>query len=593
MKGKISDKKLKQVKVLIIVVILLLIVWFLIISPLIKFKNMEKQVMEAGKRYFEINNSLLPTGKKIRTATLQKLYDKGLIENDLKSPYFSKMCDSKESWVKVKKDNKEYKYYVYLKCGILSSKIDHKGPEITLNGQDIITLTKGEKYKDAGVKSVVDDTDGNINPKNVKIDTSKVNTNKNGTYEVTYKIRDSFNNETIKVRTVKVEQILDKVVEKETDESNVYKGRNENNYIKLDGITFKIVGLNTDGTVKVTTSEPLAFVDYNSIDTWLNDYFYEKLSDDAKKLIQKSKWCNENIENIEGYTECNSYSKKKMVGSLSVDDINNSKDKNGNSNLVQQLHYWTSNTKGSNAIKQGSYEVKYEETKKSKISGVRPTVNLIKGIVISTGNGTDDDPYIIEGNNKTLKAGENISDARTGEYIKYSGYIWRIIGKESDGTTKIIMSDVITKENQVVTMEFDKKTSFYNTKNKNNIGYKIVNKVSEYVNTKSLAKQTIEVYSYKNNASYQNKKISTKSYKAKIAEVSMFDLYSASSGYNHWLRESTKMGFAYTTSSMGDVIENIMIENNNSAIKLTANLDKNISVKTGKGTIASPYTISK
>ena len=283
MKGKIDDKNIKKIKILIIVVVILLIIWFLVVSPLIKFKNSEKQVLEAAKRYYEINNSLLPTGKKIRTVSLQALYDKDLISEDLKSPYTNKECNSKTSWAKVRKENNEYKYYVYLECGILSSKIDHKGPEITLKDGDTVTINKGDTYKDAGIKSVIDDTDGNIDIKKVTIDTSKVNVNKNGTYEVTYKVRDSFNNETVKIRTVKVEQILNKIVEKNTDKTNIYKGNTENNYIKLDGIIFKIIGLNDDGSVKIVSNDALAAVDYNDIDDWLNDYFYNKLSDSAKE----------------------------------------------------------------------------------------------------------------------------------------------------------------------------------------------------------------------------------------------------------------------------------------------------------------------
>lgn len=45
MKEKFGSKK---VKISIIVVVALLVIWFLVVSPLIKFKNSEKQVMEAA-----------------------------------------------------------------------------------------------------------------------------------------------------------------------------------------------------------------------------------------------------------------------------------------------------------------------------------------------------------------------------------------------------------------------------------------------------------------------------------------------------------------------------------------------------------------
>lgn len=586
-----SEKNKKTITISLIIVIAVTLIWFLIISPLIEFKKDEKEVLNAGKRYFEVNKTYLPTGNRIKTISLKTLYNKDFIKEDIKVPNSSKMCDENESWIKVQKKNNEYNYIVYLKCGIYSSKVDHKGPTITLKGKNEITVNKGDKFKDPGIASVSDNTDGKIDIKQVKVD-SNVNINKNGTYEIKYSVKDSFDNKTEIVRTIKVVQILDKIVKNETDKSNYYKGNNNNNYIKLDGILFKIVGLNTDGSVKITTTEPLAFVDYNHVDTWLNDYFYKKLSDSAKKYIKTdSKWCNEKITDIDSYTECNSYSKKKAVGLLSVADINNSKDKDGNSNLAQWQYNWTANTKGSKAIKQGRNEIDYIEKKKTSLSGMRPTMNLKKNVTISSGDGTSSNPFTLKENKISLKAGQKILDAKTGEYINYSGYRWRIIGKENN-STKIIMDDIVGENGQYLSMEFDEKSSYYNIKSKTNIGYKIINNASKYVSTKLLTTQNLEIYSYQNKIIYQDG-VSTKKYKLKLAEVSLFDLYSASSEYNYWFRESDKKGNAYTNDSLGDISETKIIPNNNSLIKLTANLDKSVSVKSGKGTIDSPYSIVK
>lgn len=589
-KNIINEKNKKRITIIFTVVIIVVIIWFLIISPYIQFKKSENKVLEAGKRYFELNSTQLPTGEKVKTISLQTLYNKDFITEDIQIPNSKKTCDEKSSWIKVRKKDNEYQYYVYLKCGIFSSSVDHTGPTITLNGDDEITINKGDEYKDPGVKSVTDNTDGKMDIKEVTVDTSQVDTSKNGTYQVTYTIKDSLNNETAKTRTVKVVQILDKIVENDTDKTNYYKGQNNNNYIKLDGILFKIVGLNDDGTVKITSTDPLAFIDYNSVDTWLNDYFYEKLSDSAKEYIVSSKWCNEKITDTENYTECNSYSKKKNVGLLSVADINNSKDSEGNSNLAQWQYSWTGNTKNSKAIKEGSNEIDYTEVAKTSISGIRPTLNLKKNITISSGDGTNSNPFVLKGNKSSLKAGDKISEAKTGEYITYSGYRWRIIEKESDDTTKVVMDGIVQNSGEYITMDFDSKTGYYNTENKSNIGYNIVNSASKYVSTKLFTTRSIEIYSYKNKVAYETK-VSSKKYKVKLSEVSLFELYSASSEYNYWFRESTNAGNAYSNDSLGDVLESKIASNNSNLLKLTANLDKNISVKSGKGTIDNPYSI--
>ncbi len=587
-----SEKNKKKITISLIVVIAVALIWFLIISPLIEFKKSEKEVLNAGKRYFEVNKTYLPTGNRIKTISLKTLYNKDFIKEDIKVPNSSSMCDENESWVKVQKKNNEYNYNVYLKCGIYSSKVDHKGPTITLKGENEITVNKGDKFKDPGIASVSDNTDGKIDTKQVKVD-SNVNINKNGTYEIKYSIKDSFDNKTEVIRTVKVVQILDKIVKKETDKTNYYKGNDNNNYIKLDGILFKIVGLNEDGSVKVTSSEPLAFVDYNSVDTWLNDYFYDKLSDNVKKYIKTdSKWCDEVISNTDNYTKCNKYGKKKAVGLLSVADINNSKDKDGNSNLGTWQYSWLGNSKKSKLLKSGSNSMKIQEENKNTLTGIRPTINLKTNLEISSGSGEASSPYLLKGRKKSLKAGEKISEAMTGEYILYSGYTWRVIGKESNGTTKIVMNESLEMDYQVITTIFDKKNSYYNPTQKTNVGYKIANDVNSYINVNLFDKKSINVNLYKKYINY-SEKTKVKQYKTKIEEVSLFDLYSPSTVSNHWFRESTSNGLAYMNSPLTDVSEEKIINGSTGLIKLTANLNKNVSVKKGNGLITNPYNLVK
>lgn len=587
-----NSKNGKNIKIIIIILIIILIIWFLIISPLLKFKKEEKQVLEAAKRYYEINNSLLPTGKKIRTVTLQRLYDKDLISKDLRTSYTNKECDAKTSWVKVRKENNEYKYYVYLKCGIFSSKIDHKGPEIILNGKDIVTINKGDKYKDAGVKSVIDDTDGNISTKKVTIDTKKVNTNKNGTYQVIYKVRDSFNNETIKIRTVKVEQILDKVVKKETGKDKIYKGSNDSNYIKIDGIIFKIVGLNDDGSVKVVSNKALAAVDYNGVDEWLNDYFYNKLSDSAKKYIKTdSKWCNEQVSNPDNYKKCNNYSKKKSVGLLSVADINNSKGEDGSYNIEFYANSLTSNSNNDKNVNVFNTD-KYSSVNKNNNNLINPVINIKPNSYIIKGDGTIGEPYILKDNNKKLKVGEKISNAMTGEYISYSGYKWRIIGKEADNTIKVVMDGIINHNDSNVYKQFSSNNDIkYSVSKNDNIGYILKNEISSYISTKMFENKNININDYKNKINYKST-TNTKTYKSKLNMVSMYDLYSITEIESYWfINYSSKNKINCYMEYMDNVYcKESALEYK--GIKLGGYLKDNVYSKGGDGSRDLPYKIS-
>ena len=163
------NKKVKSTIVFIVIIALIIAGgWFLVLKPLVTFNQYEKQFEEAARRYYDLNRNALPTGTRVATIDMQTLYNKAYLKEDLYVPFTNKPCSIKESWVKVKRVNGEYKYYTYLKCGVLESKIDNKGPEIELNGEETITLNIGEEYKEPGVKKVKDNIDFNQKLENLE-----------------------------------------------------------------------------------------------------------------------------------------------------------------------------------------------------------------------------------------------------------------------------------------------------------------------------------------------------------------------------------------------------------------------------------------
>ena len=132
-----------------------------------------------------------------------------------------------------------------------------------------------------------------------EVDTSKV-----GTYKITYRIRDSLDNNTTVTRTVKVEERLSTVVKEATkDTNNYYRGQVDNNYVMFNNMLFRIVKVNNDNSVVIVSNDALANVDYtndgkftdSSLDKWLNDYFYNLLEPRYQKLIKSSTWCDDKL----------------------------------------------------------------------------------------------------------------------------------------------------------------------------------------------------------------------------------------------------------------------------------------------------------
>ena len=267
-----------NIKFIISLIIFGLFVWYLVISPMMKFHDNEKQMINAAKRYFEINSNELPTGKRIKTLSLNTLYSKSYLENDFYVPYTSNVCDQTDSWVKVRKNNSgEYEYLVYLDCGVLQSSIDHTGPEIKLNGSEEVTIGLGSKYKEEGVKSVVDNTDGKLDVKDVVIK-GNVDTSKVGTYEVEYIAFDSLKNRTSVTRKVNVINNLNSVVKKALKGAKNFTGNPTNNYVLLSNMLYRVYGLDSNNNIILVAAEDVSNVNYTKLNEWLNKYYYNHLN---------------------------------------------------------------------------------------------------------------------------------------------------------------------------------------------------------------------------------------------------------------------------------------------------------------------------
>lgn len=577
-------------KIIIVYIIVVLLVVFFVIKPIVDFKIMEKQFLESGHKYFEINSNVLPTGNKIKTVGMKQLYEKDYLNEDFKTKINNKKCSVENSFIRVKKNGSLYEYYQYLECGLLKSKIDHVGPEIKLNGKDEINIYLGKKYKELGVSSVIDNVDGNISINKVKIDNSTVNTNKTGTYKVIYSIKDSFDNETKKERIVNVIETLNHIVKTQTNKENIYNGYYYNNYLKLDGIIFKIVGINKDGSVKVVSSEPLAAVNYDKVDTWLNDYFYSKLSSSVKKYIkQDSTWCSENVKDAANYVDCKKYDKKSPVGLLSIDDYNNSI-KNSESNIITSTLLYNLKDKN-NVYKIINNTISTDDVNSNIL--ISPSLNIIKNAKISSGNGSTTSPYVLSGTNKTTKVGEKISNAKIGEYIVYSGYKFRIIGKEDDETTKIIMNDVIrNSDKNVYYIRYSDNSNMKLTINSSgNILYNLLNNTSKYLKTNLLVSKTEDYGRYSGKITYQGKKTGNKN-KLKVNLPSMYDLFSATIFEDYWYKEYNKDNYCYMYYQ-GRVECRNYNYSDIKGIRPVVFLNKNVTIKKGTGLEQNPYEIAK
>lgn len=607
-KRKKFDKKkiIKIISLIVVVVVILLLVWFLYFYPRKVFKDNEKLLEEAGIRYYEINKARLPKDEgrvisvSLNTLVKQKYLD-GLYE-----AYGDKLCDLNESNVKAVNKEGGYVYYTYLKCGNYESDVDHEGPVITLNGSSDMTISKGDTYEEPGIKSVVDNIDGNIDVSKVTI-RGDVDTSTVGTYEVTYTISDTLENKTTVTRKVNVLQSLSSTV-KENTLNGYYVGDVNNNYIYFNNMLFRIVRVNDDDSVVIVSNDALANVDYtndgrfedSTLDKWLNDYFYNLLEPEYQELVKSSTWCDDviNSDNITT-TECSRVTAKRKVGILSLQDYNLSFD--GSRSYLDKSNFsWYSNLANDNKAwaitSTDTYPNTIYASESTNLLNVVPALTLKASTSVLDGDGTVSNPYIIL-NLSTAKRSSELNKRQVGEYISYSGYLFRISDILDDGTTEVIMDSVLETNGQQVNISYTNggKKKVYNPNQEGNIGYKIKNDMTRYIDTSLFVQKKISVPIYSGNVTYKGKR-DTKEYNLLITIPSTFDIFSARNSIaddtGYWLRDSSRQdNTKVVVRSLGTVTYSTASDNLQAGVKVMAYFDKDVIIESGKGTYSDPYTL--
>ena len=597
-----QNKLFKRVRVIIGIVVIGLIAWMFLIKPTINFHNNERKMEEAARRYFELNSNELPSGERVKTLSLQKLYDGGLIDKDFYIPLSKKTCSNENSWAKVRRENGEYKYYVYLECGYLKSKVDHEGPEITLNGKEKETVARGSKYKEKGVKNIVDSVDGDLKTNEVIIK-GNVDTSKIGTYEVTYTAFDKLRNKTVVTREIKVVRKLYNEIKKEIgDNKTNFIGNPENNYVRLSNMIFRIYGYDENKNVILVSSGDIANVNYTKLDEWL-DYYYNNLNDNTKKMIVEKKYCSMTIDEKNlNKNKCESYTEKKKVYIPSIVEVNKAEDDTLNFMKPSTIS-WIADKKSDKEAYLTRSIFWGDDAKKEYITasttdnyGVRPMITIKGNSLIVKGNGTLEDPYTF-GDVKKAKGGTNINQRQVGEYLVIDDSKYRIVELLDDGTTKIISdSSIGTYGGLESNANYDSDKIVYDPKDKDSIAYFINNKVEKYVNTKYFVAHEVKVPIYKNKIIYKEEE-KTKTYKLLLSAPNMYDMFSAQSteldsGGSYWLINYSKADrTAGVIQELGVPLNEEIPRYENFGVRIIAYLKKDTIITNGEGTSVSPYKI--
>ena len=279
-------------------------------------------------------------------------------------------------------------------------------------------------------------------------------------------------------------------------------GTDPNNYIWYSGKLWRAVSIDpSDNSVKLVTQWNISTIPYNPsnqaafegsyMETWLNDTsvdgFLGNLRDYESFIKTDSVWNATMTEETTKPAETTMISD--AVGLLNAYEYTKSYSGTDYSNgyLNNGLYWWlltpysTSNVR---YVLNGGYA---SSDSPSNARGVRPSINLKSSVKIVSGDGTENNPYRLEGDNDSNVNGILLNTRYSGEYIKFGegeNTLYRIVSHETKGLTKITSTEALKSAGSFI------RSAFGNT-----VNYSSSNTVGTFLNGDYLTSHVGSKYS--------------------------------------------------------------------------------------------------
>ena len=255
----------------------------------------------------------------------------------------------------------------------------------------------------------------------------------------------------------------------------LFVGFPTNNYVEYSGILWRVVAIDQEGRITMIAQNDFTILPYNAnedntyktslIHRYLNPIegddssgtFY-KLLNSPETYLEKGPYC---TDTLAAYSEVLSCGTPETSEYVSLININQYILAGGaESYLNTGNYYWslTGITGSANTFyvfPKGGIGSDSHGVADADSYGVRPVITLKANLKIVSGSGIADNPYSIDDETFSSKDTNYLNKAKLTKYVNYGGHTWQVIGNDENGSTKLIMTDVIRDaDNKPVTMVY-------------------------------------------------------------------------------------------------------------------------------------------
>ena len=227
----------------------------------------------------------------------------------------------------------------------------------------------------------------------------------------------------------------------------IYKGDADNNYLKFNNMVWRIIRVNNDNSMEIILDDYINLLPWNKevtsfkesdIYDYLNNKFIKSLN---TEMLSKNNYCEDKVSSLTDIT-CNDKNSDVYVKLLDITNFLNSiKDKK--SYLVESDEImWLSDYNDDKVWHTNGINV--SQSLSNYFYEIKPVVKLKNTVTYTSGDGTQNNPYIVDSSNK-LTVGSVV------ELGKDKWYVYEI-----DNNVKLMKVDLLDTKKI-----FDKKTFNY------------------------------------------------------------------------------------------------------------------------------------
>lgn len=363
------------------------------------------------------------------------------------------------------------------------------------------------------------------------------------------------------------------------DNNYYYKGKVTDNYLYYSARLWRIISFNDNG-IKLITEDTQTSMVWSTENNYKDSYIYNWLNitdkehsgifinslNNYKNYLIKHSWCTDIV--TKDNQTCND-TLNNYVGLISIEEY--LKAGGIESYLNNNNYFWTINASENNIwyiFDKGGINDETNDDTGYHSYGVRPSIVLDINTPLYKGDGTKDNPYIIENDNSVILNHKSI-----GSYIKYNDNLFRIIEKNDD---------------------YIKLTLAYHLEgskvNYNNINQYLNNVLLNKLEKNNLVKCPFYGGNYSKDNNYDYKEIYNKKEYSYIGLPSVTELFITDDS-DIWLNNYNNNSLIYTTNTLG----RLFLDNNDNLhyLKPSICINGNITILSGSGTNNDPYVLEE